>query len=332
MRCHAVFVPALSLLALGCSLALDPQVELVGPPPIDGPLRVGFVYVGPVGDHGWTKAHDVGREHLAGAIPDLETHFVPSVSPADVGRVIDERVAAGDNVIVTTSYDFLVGTQAAALRYPDVNFLTCAGFETGPNMGSYFGRMYQVMFMAGRLAGHTTQTNRVGIVGAVVIPETVRHINAFTLGARSVRPDVEVAVRWVGQWFAPDAEAAATNELIDSGADVIFGQTDTIVPIETSAARMSVIGTPVYSIGYDNPDSCGFAPDRCLASAYWSWGPLVERLLLEMRDGDWDPSRIVWDRMSSDPNRTSCYLSEISTALVPTSVRVDVEGDRKSVV
>ncbi len=320
-------IPLLSLCALaGCSLVFDPQVDTSGRPPLDGPIRAGLIYVGPVGDHGWTKAHDVSREHVEAVMPEVEAHFMPSVSPADVGTVIDDFVAAGDNVVITTSHDFLVGTQAAALRHPDVNFLICSGFETGPNLGSYFGRMYQAMFMAGRLAGHVTQTHRVGIVGAVPIPETVRHINAFALGARSVNPEIDVAVRWVGQWFAPDVEAAATNELVDAGADVIFGQTDTTTPIEASAARTSVMDGPVWSIGYDNPDSCSFAPERCLASAYWNWGPLLERLLAEMRDGEWDPSAVVWEQMDADPERSSFYLGEPSRDLVPTAARLDVEG------
>lgn len=325
MRRHAI--PILLALALpGCSLVLDPQVEITGRPPIDGPIRAGLIYIGPVGDHGWTKAHDDSRLHVEEVIPELDAHFMPSVSPADVETVIDDFVAAGDNVIITTSHDFLVGTQAAALRHPDVNFLICSGFATGPNLGSYFGRMYQGMYMAGRLAGHATRSRRIGYVGAVVIPETVGHINAFTLGARSVDPEIQVSVRWVGQWFAPEDEAAATNELIDAGADVIFGETDTTTPIETSAARTSLTGEPVYSIGYDNPDSCTFAPDRCLASVYWNWGPALERILLQMRDGEWDPSVIVWDSMDADPERSTFYLSPIDPDLVPTSARLDVEG------
>ena len=290
-------------------------------------LQVGMLYVGPVGDHGWTKAHDDSRIYFLDRLENTTAMFAPSVSATDAPARIDEFIARGDNVIIATSFDFLVPMQQAALSNPDVNFLLCSGFSDGPNLGSYFGRMYQVMYQAGRLAGQMTNTDRVGLVGPVVIPETVRHANAFTQGVRSVNPDARVIVEWAFAWFAPEAEEAAANALLDAGADVIFGHTDTTIPIETTNARfMANPDVRLYSIGYDNPDSCEFAPETCITSAYWNWGPQVTRLLSQMQQGTWRPDELPWDQMQADPQTSTAYLADMNPSLVPSAVRLDVEG------
>ncbi|MCA9615352.1 MAG: BMP family ABC transporter substrate-binding protein [Myxococcales bacterium] len=295
-----------------------------GPPPKPR-LQVGLLYVGPVGDHGWTKAHDDGRQYFLEQLDDTSAMFAPSVAATDAAARIEEFVARGDNVVIGTSFDFLTAIQSAALRHPDVNFMLCSGFQTGPNLGSYFGRMYQVMYQAGRLAGQVTRTNKIGIVGPIVIPETVRHVNAFTQGVRSVNSEAEVVVEWAFAWFAPEAEAAAANALLDAGVDVVFGHTDTTIPIETANAR-NTTESPVFTIGYDNPDSCTFAEETCITSAYWNWGPIVTRILEQMQQGTWQPEEAVWDQMQADPATSTAYLAPISTRLVPSAVRLDVEG------
>lgn len=318
-----------SLAAAGCSLIYDPQIpEGEGPPPISGTVDVGYLYVGPVGDHGWTKTHDDGRLYLESQLGDaVSTHYAPSVAAPDAEAVIDEFVMRGDDVIIGTSFDFLQAITTAALRYPDRRFLICSGFQTGPNLGSYFGRMELALYQAGVLAGRMTTTDRIGLVGPVVIPESVRHMNAFTRGVRSVNPAARVLVRWTNSWFDPDEETDATNELVDAGADVIFGQTDTPVPIQVSATRTTASGAPVYSIGYDNPDSCDFAPDRCLTSAFWNWGPMMTRIVSDMRDGTWLPNVVIYDQMEPDRAESVVYLSEIDPGgPVPTAVRLEVEG------
>jgi basic membrane protein A len=302
----------------------DGFCRYLSPPPKEN-LQVGMLYVGPVGDHGWTKAHDDSRIYFLDQLDNVSAMVAPSVAAPDALGRIDEFVARGDNVVIATSFDFLVPMQNAALRYPDVNFLLCSGFTTGPNLGSYFGRMYQVMYQAGRLAAQMTRTNRVGIVGPVVIPETVRHLNAFTRGVRSVDPSIEVVVVWAFAWFAPEAEAAAANMLLDANVDVLFGHTDTTIPIETANARTTV-ERPLFTIGYDNPDSCSFAPETCITSAYWNWGPIVTRTLAQMQDGTWRPDQLQWDQMSADPATSTAYLAPMNTSLVPSAVRLDVEG------
>lgn len=305
--------------------------RFLSPPPIAGTLKVGMLYVGPVGDHGWTLTHELSRQYFTSRISDVESQFTPSVSTGNAGAAIDEFVQRGDNVIIGTSYDFLVPFLEKSQRYPEVNFLLCSGFSTGPNLGSYFGRMYQVMYQAGVLAGRVVPPGaKVGLVGPVVIPETVRHANAFTQGVRKVNPTATVLVRWVGAWFDPPNETAATNELVDQGdVSLIFGHTDTTIPIEVAGTRRTSTGAQVLSIGYDNPDSCDFAPaNTCLTSAYWNWGPMVTRILEDMRAGRWRPETPVWEQMKSTPTESSASLAPITTntALVPSGVRLEVEG------
>jgi basic membrane protein A and related proteins len=305
-----------------CSLIVEPRVLDQGPEVLD----IGFLYVGPVGDHGWSRTHDVGRMELEASVEGVTTHFAPSVAPSDAAARIDEFVARGDEVIVGTSFDFLVAIREASLRYPDTQFLICSGFETSPNLGSYFGRMEQVLFQAGVLAGRMTRTDRIGLVNPVVIPETVRHTNAFTRGVRSVNPAARVLVRWTGAWFDPAQEPVATEELIDAGVDVVFSQTDTTIPLTVSAEATAMDGGPVYSIGYDNPDSCSFAPDRCLASAYWNWGPVMIEIVESMQDGTYDPTTPIYQAMRPDPSESIVYLSPINETLVPAAVRLEVEA------
>jgi len=289
--------------------------------------RIAYLYVGPVGDYGWTKTHDEGRLALQVAFPTLETTFEPSVAPADAPAVIDQLIADGFDLIVGTSHDFLSQMQSAAANNPNTKFLLTAGFVTAPNLGSYMGRMYQAKWLAGRLAAKVSKTHRLGYVSSIVIPETIRHINAFTLGARSVDPEAVVMTTFIGAWFAPDDETAAANRLIDYGVDVITNGTDTPSTIEAAEKRTTSDGRQVLSIGYDNPTTCTlFGPKGCVASAYYNWGPMMNRLIVSMRDGTWNPNVVVWDPMTGDSATSPVYLTSPSQSLVPTAVRVDVES------
>ncbi len=312
---------------------------VLGPMPIEAPLGVGFIYVGPVGDHGWTKAHDVGREYLEDQLgDDVDTHHSPPLGSDVAGAEIDTYIEDGDQLIIGTSFDFLQPLQNAANSNPEVNFLTCSGFQTGHNMGSYFGRMYQVMYVLGVMAGNVTQTDRIGIVGPVIIPETVRHSNAFARGVASVNPDAEVIVRWVGGWFDPVQEPLAAEELIlEHGVDVIFGHTDTTFPMERVVEGQNGDGTDdfpegtpfIMTIGYDNPDSCTVNPaytEYCLTSGYWNWGPTVTRIAQEMLDGHWVPSQIIWDSVREDREQSIAHFAPPNANLVEASVIADMEN------
>lgn len=292
-------------------------------------LRVAFVYVGPVGDHGWTKTHDDSRLYLEENIPNITTFYEPLVTPSGAPDVIDSFIRdEGANVVIGTSFDFLGPIQQAAANNPDVDFLTCSGFLTSPNLGSYFARMYMPQWLAGRLAAQMSATGKLGIVGSVVIPETVRHANAFALGARSINPEATVMIRWVNRWFDVEAEQAATQELIDDGADVLFSGTDTPTALTVADGQSTPAGDPVYTFGYDNPDSCKFAPDTCLTSLYFNWGPMVEALLNGIADGTWTPDTPIWEPMRGDEARSGASLSPINESVVDIDKIFDIEEKR----
>ncbi len=263
-----------------------PTISLPTEVPVEEPFKAAFVYVGPVGDHGWTYAHDQGRLFLEENVENLETTYLESVSDVDAEARIRDLAEQGYDVIFTTSASFRDATAQVAPEYPDVVFENCSGFLTDKNMGSYFGRMYQAKYLAGMVAGLTTQTNKIGYVAPIQIPEIIRLINAVTLGARSVNPDVEMEVVWIGNWFDVPAETAAVESMVDAGVDVIFTGTDTTVPVITADAE------GVWSVGYDSCESCSAAPDLCLTTPCWNWGPIYVDLVEAVRDGTWQPDTI----------------------------------------
>ncbi|HUW97121.1 MAG TPA: BMP family ABC transporter substrate-binding protein [Anaerolineae bacterium] len=256
------------------------------PEPEEEVMKAAFVYVGPVGDHGWTFAHDEGRLYLEANVENVETTYLESVTDVDAEARIRDLAEEGYDVIFTTSASFRDATAAVAPEYPDVIFENCSGFLTSENMGSYFGRMYQAKYLAGIVAGLTTESNKIGYVAPIQIPEIIRLINGVTLGARSVNPDVQMEVVWVGNWFDPPAETAAVESMVDAGVDVIFTGTDTTVPVVTADE------SGVWSVGYDSCESCDIAPDKCLTTPCWNWGPIYVDIVEAVRDGTWTPDTI----------------------------------------
>lgn len=310
-------------------LPLLVTVGCVGPWPGDEPgvgaaPDVGFVYIGPIGDHGWSKSHDDGRLFLEDAL-GVATRYRESVIPSDADKAIDDLIAEGANIVFTTSYDYVSQTQQAAANNPDVAFLNCSGNVHDDNLSSYMGRMFQPIYISGYLAGKMSCTGHVGVVASVPIPETVRHINAFALGVQAANPDAVVDVRWVMNWFDPVLEPQFTNELIEASADVIITGTDTTFPIETAEGRtVECNGTssPVWTIGYDNEDACKHGPESCLTSVYWNWGPLYTELVSAIDDGSWVPSDVTWRPMTASSD-SSVGISELS-AKVPGDIRFEV--------
>ncbi|MGB3903481.1 MAG: BMP family ABC transporter substrate-binding protein [Anaerolineae bacterium] len=265
----------------------EPTAEPTAPPPPpEEPIKVAFVYVGPIGDHGWTFAHDEGRLYLEEQVENVETTYLESVSDVDAEARIRDLAEQGNDVIFTTSASFRDATAVVAPEYPDVIFENCSGFLTDDNMGSYFGRMYQAKYLAGIVAGLTTESNKIGYVAPIQFTEIIRLINGVTLGARSVNPDVQMEVVWIGAWFDPPAETAAVESMVDAGVDVIFTGTDTTVPVVTADAR------GVWSVGYDSCESCDAAPDLCLTTPCWNWGPTYVDIVEAVRDGTWKPEAI----------------------------------------
>ncbi len=246
------------------------------------PLKVAFVYVGPVGDAGWTYRHDVGRKELETELGDqVETTFVESVPEgAQSERVFEDLARQGNQLIFATSFGYMDQMLAVAEKFPDVVFEHATGFKTAENMGTYFGAAEEGRYLEGMAAGAASKSGKIGYVAAFPIPEVLRGINAYTLGARSVNPDATVKVVWTSTWFGPDIEKQAAESLLDAGVDVIGQHQDTPAPGEAAQAAGA------KWTGY-NSDMEEFAPDAWLTATQWEWGPYYIDTAREVLDGSW---------------------------------------------
>ncbi len=243
-------------------------------------IKVGFVYVSPVGDEGWSYAHDQGRKAIE-ALPFVETTFLESVPEGpDAERAFLNLARKGYDVIVGTSFGYMDPMVNVAAQFPEINFLHCSGYKTSDNMTAYFGRMYQARYLSGMVAGSMTKKNEIGYVAAFPIPEVIRGINAFTLGVRAVNPDAKVRVVWTRTWYSPDDEKKAAEGLLDVGVDVIAQHQDSAGPQEAAEARGA------YSVGY-NTDMSAFAPNAHLTAAVWHWNDFYLNMANEVASGTW---------------------------------------------
>ncbi|MCX7663148.1 MAG: BMP family ABC transporter substrate-binding protein, partial [Tepidimonas fonticaldi] len=192
------------------------------------PLKAAWVYVGPVGDAGWSFAHDLGRKAVEAHFGDrVQTTFVESVPEgADAERVIRDLAAQGNKIIFATSFGYMEPMLKVAQEFPDVKFEHATGYKTAPNMRIYDASFYQDTYMAGIIAAHMSKTGTLGFVGSFPIPEVLRNINAFVLGAQTVKPNIKLKVVWVNSWFDPPKETEAAQSLINQGADVLLQNTD----------------------------------------------------------------------------------------------------------
>ncbi|MCR4404397.1 MAG: BMP family ABC transporter substrate-binding protein [Candidatus Acetothermia bacterium] len=230
-----------------------------------GNLKAGFIYVGPIGDYGWSHAHNAARLIVEETFPWLETVYVESVPEAEVGTYIDRLIQQEKvDVVFTTSFGFMDGTLAAAQRYPEKIFAHCSGFKRAPNMATYMADFYQVYYLNGLMAGALTKSGKVGYVGAFPIPEVKRHINAFTIGVREVNPTAEVHVRWIFEWYNPAAAKEAAEALIKDGADVFAFTEDSPTVVQVAAQN----GLP--SFGHYSP-MFDFAPDYVVSGQIVHW-------------------------------------------------------------
>jgi basic membrane protein A len=251
-------------------------------------IKAGFLYIGPVGDGGWTYMHDKGRLEMQKAIPGLTSSIVESVPEGpDSVRVMETFVRNGSKLIFATSFGYMDFVQEVAKKYPDVVFMHCSGYKTAPNVGTYFGRIYQPRYLSGLVAGKMTKSNIIGYVAANPIPEVIRGINAFTLGVRKVNPKAKVKVVWLFSWFDPGKEKEATKALIDSGADVIAMHAD------SGAAPQAAEEAKVWVVGYNN-DMSKYAPTRHLTAPIWNWGMLYKYTAEKVMSGTWKSESIWW--------------------------------------
>lgn len=272
--------PAASAPAPAASVAEAPKPE---------PLKVAWVYIGPVGDAGWTFAHDQGRKAAEAEFGDkIKTTFVEKVpESADAERVLRDLASQGNKLIFTTSFGYMEPTVKVAQEFPDVKFMHATGYKLGPNLGVYDASFYQDAYISGMIAGSMTKTNTLGFVGSFPIPEVLRNINAYTLGAQAVNPKAKVKVVWVNTWFDPPKESEAAQSLINAGADVLLQNTDSSAVLQTAEK------TGKFAFGWDS-DMSAVAPKAHLASNIADWGPAYKKYIKDVLDGTWKSDRIVW--------------------------------------
>jgi basic membrane protein A len=278
-------------------LSLAWLVACGGDDKVDGagePLKVGFVYVSPIGDVGWSYAHNEGRLEAEAHFGDaIATSFIENVPEGDAASTaIAQLVDSGHKLIFTTSYGFMDQTLAAAMNHPDVYFEHCSGYKTHGNMANYFGRMEQARYLTGLVAGRKTQVGKIGFVAAYPLPEVIRGINAFTRGVRQVNPSAEVHVRWTCTWYGPDVEEQKASELLDTvGVDLLAQHQDTTAPVFAARDRGA------YAIGY-NADMQPYAPDTVLTSAIWHWSSYYVDRIQQVLQGTWT-SQSWWGHMDT---------------------------------
>ncbi|KGM95790.1 membrane protein [Clostridium novyi A str. 4552] len=245
-------------------------------------IKVGFLYVGPVGDGGWTYSHDQGRKYLEKELGTKPSVIQESVKEddAEVQNTVESMIDQGCNVIIGTSFGFLNGMLKSAKDHPEVKFMHCSGNKVADNLSNYFGRIYEARYLSGIVAGMKTKSNVIGYVAAHEMPEVVRGINAFTLGVRSVNPKAVVKVKWTNTWYDPAKEKEAGKALLDEGADVITQHQDTAGPQQAAEEKGA------FSIGY-NTDMESKAPKAYMTAPVWNWGPFYVKQIKAIVDGTW---------------------------------------------
>jgi basic membrane protein A and related proteins len=283
-------------------------------------LKVGFVYISPIGDAGWTYQHDLGRLELEKNLGDkVETKYIDSVPEGpEAERVIRDLAKSGHDLIFTTSFGYMNPTLKVAKMFPEIAFEHSTGYKTAKNVGTYMCRFYEARYLTGIVAGEMTKSNTLGYVAAFPIPEVIRGINAFTLGAKSVNPDVEVKVIWVNSWFDPGKEREASEALITQGVDVITHHTDSTAPTMTAEEK------GVYSIAYHS-DMAKYGPNAHLTAATHVYGDFYTKTAQAVLDGTWKPET-VWSGIKEG----SIKLAPINP-IVPADVVAHVEAQTKAI-
>lgn len=280
----AAKVAAATATAAAATAVADKAADKVG---MKNDTKVGFVYVGPIGDHGWSYQHNVSRLAVEKAL-NVETTYVESVPEgADAERVIRQLAADGNDVIFTTSFGYMNPTVKVAKMFPKVKFEHATGYKRAPNVSTYSARFYEGRAILGAIAGKMTKTNTIGYVASFPIPEVIRGINAMAIAARKVNPDVKIKVIWVNTWFDPGKEGDAAKALIDQGADIITQHTDSPAPLQVAEKR------GVYGFGQAS-DMKAFAPKAQLTSIIDNWDAYYIARVKAAMEGTWE-STDTWD-------------------------------------
>src|ERR1700726_3444443 len=266
-------------------------------------LKVGFIYLGPVGDFGWTYQHELGRQALVKEFGDkIETTYLENVGEGpDAERSIEQLARAGNKLIFTTSFGYMDPTLKVAKKYPNVMFEHATGFKRAPNMSTYSGRFYEGRYIQGIIAAKMSKKGVLGYIASFPIPEVISGINATILGAQSVNPNIKVKIIWVNSWFDPGKEADAAKALLDQGADVIMQHTDSPAAMQVASQRN------MFAFGQDS-EMIKFGPKAQLTSILATWAPYyIARVKAEL-DGTWKEED-SWDGLETKMFQMAPYTN-----------------------
>ena len=282
--------------------------------------KVGFIYIGPPGDHGWTYMHDQGRQYMEDKLGDKVTStYIENVPEnADAVRAIRKLAESGHDLIFTTSFNYMDQTMEVANDFPDINFEHATGYKRSDNISTYSGRFYEGRMIEGHIAGKMSKSNTIGYIASFPIPEVVRGINAFYLAASKVNPDIKMKIIWVFTWYDPGKEADAANTLINQGADIIVQHTDTYAPCQAAEKA------GVYAFGQaSNQES--FCPNSHLTAIEDVWGPYYAERAQALIDGSWS-SQDTWDGMQKGMVVMSPYNETLMSADLIAEAQAMEEG------
>ena len=306
----------LRITGLACVLA----AALAGPAAAQN-TKIGFIYVGPAADFGYNTSMDMGRQYVEKHAKGVTTTAFEGIpETAEVARVMERLINSGHNIIFATSYGYLDEAIKLGEKYPKVSFLHAGGLKTSKNVGTYWADSDDGMYLAGVTAGSVSKTGKLGFVGAFQIPQLLRSINAFTLGAQSVNPNATTTVVWTGGWWEPQKEAEAVNAFADQGIDVIAEQVDSPITIAQTAEKRGV-----HIIGKD-VDIHDRAPKAWLTGVSWNWGPMMETLVDQVRASKWQPSHVRGNLASG------AAVFDPFGAAVPEDVRKKVLAQKDDIV
>jgi basic membrane protein A and related proteins len=303
------------------AIGLLPAVAMSPAASAAEPLGVGFVYVSPIGEAGWTTQHDIGRKEMVKHFGDkIKTKVVEDVPEgADAERVIRDLAQQGNKLIFTTSFGYMNPTLKVAKQFPDVKFIHVTGYKTASNVGNVNARFYEGRYLAGVLAAKMSKGNVAGYVAAFPIPEVLQGINAFTLGMRSVNPKAEVKVIWVNSWYDPGKERDAALTLMSQGAEVVTNHTDSTAVVQAAQEKGK------YAIAYHS-DMKKFGPKAQLASVTHHWGAYYITQAQAVMDNKWKPTS-VWGGIKDGMVSLDNY-----GPAVPNDVKVFVQGKEAELV
>jgi simple sugar transport system substrate-binding protein len=305
-----VLLPGVAALGIGPARAADE------------PVKVAFLYVDPVGDTGWSYQHDLARRELERVLgPKVKTTYVESVpATADAERVIRQLAVAGNQLIFTTSFGYMEPTLRVAKLFPKVYFEHATGYKTAANVVTYETRFYEGAYLLGVLAGKTTKSNTLGVVGSFPIPEVIRNIDAFTLGARSVNPKATTKVIWVDTWYDPGKERQAAEALIAQGADVLGQNTDSPAVVQVAQAR------GVHAFGWDS-DMSKYGPTAQLTANTENWADYYIDEVRKVIAGTWTGGR----RIAYGLKENMVVLTPLNKSIPPDVARL-LEEKRHAIV